>query len=115
MGSMTGRDWMLDEFLASLTDCTVMVEGKKDAQALSALGVDPESIVILNKGQSMLATIEALAGSVDVVVLTDMDGGGRRLYRTLITMFSQYGIIEDKRPRELFARLRLSQVEGLRI
>ena len=113
MGAMIDRDEILREFLESISDCTVIVEGKKDAQALEALGVDPENIVILNKGQSLLSTVEALAGDGNVAILTDMDREGKHLYRKLLSMFSQYGITENPRPRELFAQLRISQVEGL--
>ena len=110
---MNEEDEGLRQFIESLEGRTIIVEGKKDAQALKALGVPEEGIVILNMGQSLIETVEALAGEKEVVVLTDMDGEGKRLRRRLLKMFSQYGIDEYAKPRELFARLKLSHVEGL--
>jgi len=113
MGTVNDREELLLEFLDSLEGSTVVVEGRKDLKALTEAGVDPKTVVMLNKGLSLLETVEALTGDKQVVLLTDMDGEGKRLRRRLLTMFGQYGIQENKRPRELFARLRLSQVEGL--
>ena len=110
---MSDRQDILKEFLESLDGCTIIVEGRKDASALEAVGIDADSIVILNKGQSILETVEAMQGEKDVAILTDMDREGKGLRRRLLRMFSQYGIEENARPRELFARLRLSHVEGL--
>jgi len=110
MGAMTDREEILREFIESL-DCPAIVEGRRDADALNRLGV--EDIVVLNKGQTLLETVEALQGIGEVAVLTDMDQHGKILRRKLLNLFKLYGIQEKRRPRELFARLRLSHVEGL--
>jgi 5S rRNA maturation endonuclease (ribonuclease M5) len=112
MGTVMDED-ILREFLDSLGVSTIIVEGRKDKDALAALGVNAGNIVVLKTKLSILETIEALEGEKDVVVLTDMDGEGRRLRRQLLEIFSQYGITESKGPRDLFAQLRLSHVEGL--
>ncbi|MFH1055603.1 MAG: hypothetical protein V1744_05875, partial [Candidatus Altiarchaeota archaeon] len=96
-----------------LEGCTVLVEGRKDEEALIRLGVEPENIVVLHKGQTILDTIEALQGR-EVAILTDMDQEGKIMRHRLLKQFSMYGITENKRPRELFAKLRLSHVEGLK-
>jgi 5S rRNA maturation endonuclease (ribonuclease M5) len=106
---------ILRELIESLEGRTIIVEGKKDADTLLGLGISSGQIVVLNKGQSLLETVEALQGEKDVAVLTDMDGEGKRLRHRLLKMFSQYGITEDAKPRELFAKLRVSSVEGLRL
>ena len=103
----------LKEFLESLGDSTILVEGRKDREALVRLGVKAENVVVLKTELSILETVEALAGERDVVILTDMDQAGKGLRRRLLGMFGQYGMTEDKRPRDLFAKLRLSHVEGL--
>jgi 5S rRNA maturation endonuclease (ribonuclease M5) len=110
---MNEKDDILRELIESLEGRTIIVEGKKDADSLRGLGVPEDSIVILNMGQSLVETVEALAGEKEVAVLTDMDGEGKRLRHKLLRLFNQYGITEDARPRILFARLRMSHVEGL--
>lgn len=106
------KEEALAEFLDSL-DCPVIVEGKRDCEALVKLGVAPEDIIILNKGQTLVETMEALQGIGEVAILTDLDGEGKRLRRRLLAMFSMHGLRENPRPRELFAKLRISSVEGL--
>lgn len=112
MGTMIGPD-LLKEFLESLGESLILVEGRKDKAALAALGVCERNIVELKTGLSLLETVEALSGEKDVVILTDMDRAGKGLRRRLLMMFPQYGITEKKRPRDLFAKFRLSHVEGL--
>jgi 5S rRNA maturation endonuclease (ribonuclease M5) len=111
MGPVNGGE-ALREFLDSL-DRPVIVEGRRDEEALVRLGVDSGLITVINRGQSLLETVEALQGSGEVIILTDMDRAGKGLRRRLLGMFSQYGISEKTRPRELFARLRVGNVEGL--
>ncbi|MBU0761771.1 MAG: hypothetical protein KKD39_01995 [Candidatus Altiarchaeota archaeon] len=103
----------LQEFLDSI-DSLVIVEGESDERALIALGVDPDSIVVLNKGQSLAETVEAISEARTAAILTDMDGEGKRLRKKLHRLFQLYGMREEVRPRELYARLRISHVEGLR-
>lgn len=107
---MRSKQEILEEFLESI-DCPVIVEGQKDADALARLGI--EDIIILNKGQTMLETVEALQDLKEVIILTDMDRQGKILRKKLLRLLPQYGIHEKRRPRELFAQLRLSHVEGL--
>ncbi|MFH0861911.1 MAG: toprim domain-containing protein [Candidatus Altiarchaeota archaeon] len=104
---------LLEDFLDSLGDSVILVEGRKDKAALVSLGVKGENIVEVKTELSILETVEALSDQKDVVILTDMDRAGKGLRRRLLAMFSQYGITENKGPRDLFARLRLSHVEGL--
>ncbi len=110
MGTVEDKQEILREFLESI-DCPAIVEGRKDAEALQRHGV--EDVIILNKGQSLLETVEVLQDCDEVIILTDMDQQGKMLRKKLIRLFNLYGIQEKKRPRELFAQLRLSHVEGL--
>lgn len=111
--SKQARDEDLADFMASI-DCPVIVEGKRDHEALVRLGVPAEDIIVLNKGQTLVETLEALQGLGEVAVLTDLDGEGKRLRRRLLPLFSMHGLRENPRPRELFAKLRVGSVEGLR-
>jgi 5S rRNA maturation endonuclease (ribonuclease M5) len=104
------RRRLLDELFKAI-DCPVVVEGRKDREALLALGV--EDVVQLNRGRSLLETVEALQGNPSVVLLTDLDREGKNLRRKLINLMSPYGIRENKRPREILAEMRVSHVEAL--
>lgn len=103
----------LGDFLDSI-DCLVIVEGKSDEKALVSLGVDQALVVVLNMGQSLAETVEAISQAGRAAILTDMDGEGRRIRKRLQQLFALYGMQEDVRPRELYARLRVSHVEGLK-
>jgi len=102
---------LLEDFLDSLNN-PIIVEGKNDKAALEKLGVQ-EHIIELNKGIPLFRIVEALQDYDMIIILTDMDQEGKIIRKKLIHLFNDYGIREDVKPRELFARLRLSHVEGL--
>jgi 5S rRNA maturation endonuclease (ribonuclease M5) len=102
-------DELLQEFLESI-DGLVIVEGRKDASALRALGVS--NIVQLKGKHSMLDVVEDLQGQ-SVALLTDLDQEGKILRRKLLSLMRLYGMQENKKPREILARMRVSHVEGL--
>jgi len=108
---MEDREQLLEEFLNSIRG-TVIVEGIKDKKALEKLGV--ENIVQLHSGNSMLEVVERMQGSRNVAILTDLDQNGKILRKKLLTLFPMYGIEEDKKPREILARMRVSHTEGLK-
>lgn len=103
----------LEEFLQSI-DTLVIVEGKNDEKALRLLGVDPDLIVVLNKGQSLPQTVEAISEVDEAIILTDKDQQGKILRKKLIRLFQLYGIRESVKPRKLFTRLHLEHVEDLK-
>jgi len=100
---------LLAEFLDSI-DCPVIVEGRKDKEALEKLGV--KKIVLLKGPRPLYEVIESLQGE-RVAILTDMDESGKNLRRKLLSLMSRYGMTENKKPRELFARMRVGCVEGI--
>lgn len=108
---MIDREKLLQEFLESI-DEPVIVEGRKDCEALKALGVD--NVVQLNWGGSLLDTIEALQGHSSIILLTDLDQNGKILRKKLLGLMNLYGIRENKKPREIFAKMRFSHVEALK-
>lgn len=78
---MTGLLEELDE--ASRT-IPIIVEGRKDKEALLDLGVKGR-IIILNDGQSVLGTCEELAKTDTIaMILTDWDRRGGQLARSLM-------------------------------
>ena len=109
MRNMIDREEMLREFLDSI-DCPVIVEGRKDKTTLERLGV--AEVVQLNEGRPLYEIIESLQCS-RVVVLTDFDRAGKSMRRRLLSLMSLYGISESRKPREIFARMRVGCVEGL--
>ena len=78
---MTGLLEELDE--ASLT-IPIIVEGRKDKEALRDLGIKGR-IIILNDGHSVLGTCEELAKTDTIaMILTDWDRRGGQLARSLM-------------------------------
>lgn len=104
------REELLEEFLDSINE-PVIVEGRKDREALVNLGVS--NIVQLQSASSHLAVVESLADYDRVVILTDLDREGKNLRRKLLRLFGPYGIHENRKPREILAKLKVQQVESL--
>ena len=88
-----------------------IVEGKKDERALRNLNVD--NIEVL-KGP-IFSFIERIAKSNrKVVILTDLDSEGKKLYSVLARGLIERGVIVDNYFREyLYNNTKLRQIEGL--
>jgi len=88
----------------------VLVEGKKDKRALEECGLS--NIKTLDK--PLYAIVEEVAASEkEVVVLTDLDKEGRKLYARLASDLQQRGVTIHNELRELLFRTKLRQIEGL--
>jgi len=86
----------------------VIVEGKKDREALQKLGFD--NIVLLNKP---LYEVAESVSEKDVVLLTDLDKKGREIYSKLKKGLDKRGVTVDDTLRNLLFKTELRQIEGL--
>ena len=94
----------------------IVVEGKKDKQALQFLGF--KKIFVINEtGKSLYEKIEQIqeicTKKDKVCILTDFDKKGKQLYLLLKSKFSEMGIKMDNTLRGILLRERISHIEGL--
>ena len=82
----------------------IIVEGKRDEESLRALGFTGE-IIRINRGKSIVATCEGLAGRGKVILLFDWDRKGAELTRAFGDALRQEGIEYDTRMRSELAVL----------
>ena len=105
----------LDAWLEKLdaSEKPIIVEGFKDRDALANLGIDRTRIFVLNK--PIFAVAESIAMKTKkVIILTDLDEGGKRLYRKLKHDLTANGVEVDNYFREfLFRNSKLSHIEGI--
>ena len=105
----------LEEWLDAFkkTDKAIVVEGRKDREALRQLGVKTEVIELNNR--ALYKVIESIADNHKrVIILTDLDRQGKRLYSILKSGLLERGVEVDNIFREfLFKKTRLRQIEGL--
>lgn len=89
----------------------VIVEGKKDINALAKLGV--YKVIEINGPLELFA--EKVSKRVnEVVLLTDLDLEGKKLYKRLNHLLSQLGVKVDNNFRNyLFKHTQLTQIEGV--
>lgn len=108
---LEGEFWSL---LGKLDGAAVVVEGRKDKAALESLGVDGSRIVALNK-TALFAVAESVASEYGAaIILTDLDGEGKKLYGRLNTMLQDLGVKVNNDLRNfLFRKTKIRQVEGL--
>ncbi|MBW2970201.1 toprim domain-containing protein [Candidatus Woesearchaeota archaeon] len=91
-------------------DLLVIVEGIKDVRALNALGIT--NVMSLKK--PLFAVVEEVASKAkEVVILTDLDEEGKKLYHELFVHLQKHGVKVDNRLREFLFKTELRQVEGL--
>ncbi len=104
----------IEEFLDNLrnTEKLVVVEGAKDRKALQRLGV--KGIFCLEEKPLYRVVDEVSAISSEVIILTDLDSEGKRLYGRLKTQLQFLGVEVDNYFREfLFSNTKVRQIEGL--
>jgi 5S rRNA maturation endonuclease (ribonuclease M5) len=97
------------EELKTIQHKPVIVEGKNDRKSLRLLGFD--DVHILN--QPLYKIIEEFPHD-EVIILTDLDQEGKRLYGKLKKGFAHHGVHVDDTIRELlFKETQLRQIEGI--
>lgn len=91
----------------------IIVEGKKDQAALRSLGIT-NNIISLNS-KPLFGIIEEVATHYsDVIILTDLDQEGKKLYGSLHRGLSHYGVrVHNELRYFLLRNTPVSQIEGL--
>ena len=80
------------------TEKIIIVEGKKDKNALNSLNV--KNIFVLNN-KPLYQVVEEVADLTDeAIILTDLDNEGRKLYSILREDLERNGVKIDKQFRE---------------
>lgn len=105
---------ILEEWISKLKDSDklIIVEGKRDRAALEELGI--KNVIILKN--AIYKDIENVVNNdnKEIIILTDLDKMGKKLYAKLKRGLTERGITVDNYFREfLFKHTRLRQIEGL--
>lgn len=88
----------------------IIVEGKKDKAALEKLGV--RNVVAISR-RPLYAFMEGI-DEKEVIILTDLDRTGKKLYSVLKHTLQVKGVKVDRYFREyLFRHSKVTQIEGL--
>jgi 5S rRNA maturation endonuclease (ribonuclease M5) len=102
---------MDEELLLELqknSDKLVIVEGKKDLEALKKFGF--KRIITLKS--PLYAVVESVSEK-EVLILTDLDKKGKELYGKLYRDLTRRGVRINNCLRELLFKNRISHIEGL--
>ncbi len=101
------------KLLQENTDKLVIVEGKRDKEALCSLGF--QKIITLNKG--IYETTEQIKEK-EVLILTDFDSEGKQIARKFNLILQSLGYKTEKQTRRriglMFTKLRIRKIEELR-
>jgi len=97
----------------------IIVEGIKDKRALQIVGISINQIISLKK--PLYAVVEEVIKKIEqeklpkkVVLLTDLDPRGKKLYAALNRDLNRYGIEVNNTFRNFLAKnTKLRQIEGL--
>lgn len=87
----------------------VIVEGRKDKKSLQELGLN--NIIMLNS-KPLFEIVESI-NSKKVVLLTDLDAEGKKLYGMLKSGLTSHGIQTDDQLRRLLLKAKVVQIESL--
>jgi len=105
----------LKEEIEKFKDYVIVVEGKKDVNALKSYGFE-KVYTIHQNGTSIKERAEQIMLYMDkkdkVCILTDLDRRGRQLYMLLKTIFQELGARLDSSLRGIFIKAKISHIEG---
>ncbi|MDD5253950.1 MAG: toprim domain-containing protein [Candidatus Nanoarchaeia archaeon] len=87
----------------------VIVEGKNDEKALKEIGI--KKIYAINR-KAIYRVIEDI-NEKEVVILTDLDKEGKKIYSMLRTGLQRRGIRINNELRDFLFKTELRQIEGL--
>ena len=88
----------------------VLVEGRRDVEALKDLGVEGKILPVSSVSRAKL--VESVEG--DVIILTDWDENGEKLKREIFEVLLSNGVIADTSIRKrIFSAVNVSEVEDL--
>ena len=88
----------------------VLVEGPKDKRALESLGITN----IMSLKRPLYAVVEEIASKAkEIVLLTDLDEEGKKLYHKLSVDLQKHGVKINNKLREFLFKTKLRHIEGL--
>ncbi len=108
----------LDEWLERLKAISeregtvIVVEGKRDAQKLQKLGIKN---IYQIKGKRFYDILEDLENSSYVVILTDLDKQGEKMFSRLKYILEREGIPTDGRFRQMLKKSGIKHIEDIPI
>ena len=105
----------LKEEIEKYFDYVVIVEGKKDAASLNALGFE-KVYTIHSTGVPIKERVREIVGDADkkdkFCILTDFDKKGKQLYFLLKREFQELGAKLDSNLRGILLKAGVSHIEG---
>jgi 5S rRNA maturation endonuclease (ribonuclease M5) len=119
--SVEERRRRLAELVAKLRERSqsgvlILVEGRKDAEALASIGILGKIICVKSSGRSLLDQLDELKTLKEAIILTDFDRRGAQLARLLSRSLTENRVKVDiamwKEVRAL-AKHEIKDVEGL--
>lgn len=103
----------LEQWISNLrrSEKLIIVEGIKDKRALAKFGI---TNVRTLKSPLYKEVEEVAASHKEVIILTDLDKEGKKLYGKLKKDLTRHGVEVDNKYREfLFKKTKLRQIEGI--
>ncbi len=97
--------------LNSQEEGIIVVEGKRDVAALKRLGITK---TVMQLDAPLFKIVERVAAQTkNVIILTDLDVEGRKLYHELATQFQRMHVKINDSLRSLLFHTQLRHIEGL--
>ena len=107
----------LEELIASLLEASyqgaaVIVEGRRDLQALRALGL-PGPVIMASRRRALDLAEDAARSYREIILLTDWDGKGDEMCRTIECHLISVGSKPDKEIRSRLKKLVKKEIKDV--
>jgi 5S rRNA maturation endonuclease (ribonuclease M5) len=107
----------LEELIASLLDASyqgaaIIVEGRRDLQALRALGL-PGPVIMASRRSALDLAEDAARSYAQIILLTDWDGKGDEMCKTIEYHLRSVGSRPDKEIRSRLKKLVKKEIKDV--
>ena len=107
----------MEELIASLLDAScqgaaIIVEGRRDMQALRALGL-PGPVIMASRRSALDLAEDAARSYAEIILLTDWDGKGDEMCKTIEYHLRSVGSRPDKEIRSRLKKLVKKEIKDV--
>ncbi len=104
---------LLDELRTRPEDCFILVEGRKDREALAALGIDGGVVLVQGAGTLFSIAEDLAAKNLGAIILTDWDRKGGQLAQLLRNALKANGVPDHDSIRTRMSQMSKKEIKDI--
>ena len=104
---------LLDELRTRPEDCIILVEGRKDKEALATLGIDGGVVLVQGAGTLFSIAEDLAARNLGAIILTDWDRKGGQIAQLLRNALKANGVPYNDSIRAKMSQMSKKEIKDI--